>query len=133
MIGFFHGIALAYDNGVASFAVGDMGYEVHVSEKPTIWEPGASELRDLWWIHEVAPQDAPHELYGFRTREERDLFRRLLEVQGVGPKVAQRIVANKGVTESKSETGKLIAVESTLRAIRGVGPKLAQRIAEAFQ
>ena len=129
MIGFIEGIALNTGDGVITICTDGsrMGYEVHVIN------PVIDKERCMFWIHEVAPQDAPHELYGFRAREERDLFRRLLEVQGVGPKVAQRIVANKGVTESKSETGKLIAVESTLRAIRGVGPKLAQRISEAFQ
>lgn len=121
MIGRLCGYAIGVESYKFVLMCSDVGYEVSGSTT------GLSEGDILQiWTHEHAPQDAPHELYGFRERADRDLFRRLLNVQGVGPKVAMRIVTNKGVTADG------VAVPATLRAIRGVGPKIVQNIVEAF-
>ncbi len=133
MIGFIHGVCLYESNGLATFAVGNVGYEVNVFDIPRVWISSHDDTNsELWWIHEYAPQDSPHELYGFRERSERDLFRVLLTIKGVGPKVAMRIVGNKGVQYSKDRKS-LVAVSSTLMAIRGVGATLAHRIMEFCQ
>ena len=99
-----------------------VGYEVHVG-------PNLFDRRVALWIHEHAPQDAPHELYGFKQREERDLFRRLLDIKGVGPKVAMRVVATFTPEARLNMTGFF----DRLTKIRGVGATLAQRICEAMQ
>lgn len=119
MIGRLVGYLMGSDPAVVM--AGQVGYEVAFDKCGA----AVGETVHLW-IHEHAPQDSPHELYGFRELADRDLFRRLLNVQGVGPKVAMRIVANAGVTREG------IVVPATLRAIRGVGPKIVQNITDAF-
>jgi len=65
-------------------------------------------------------------LYGFSNDDEKNLFEMLLQVSGVGPKVAQNIV-----TATRSErlvTAVAMGDEGALTDIKGVGKKLAQRI-----
>jgi Holliday junction DNA helicase RuvA len=134
LIGYLSGRVIAshgYVNTVAPFAAGSLGigYEVHVNGSN-----GVGSICDLW-IHEHAPQDAPHELYGFDTLAERELFRRLLDIKGVGPKVAMRIVASdshlpRGTSEGFVYQETRDDLIDRLTKIRGVGSTLAQRIAE---
>lgn len=120
MIGYLQGVPVSQPgaSGVCTYLCGDVGYEVFTNEL---------EAPAGFWIHEHAPQDAPHELYGFATLNERDLFRRLLDIKGVGPKVAMRIVGS-----GFGSTAEFRYSES-LTKIRGVGATLAARIVEAFQ
>jgi len=65
-------------------------------------------------------------LYGFSTRQEQDLFERLIEISGIGPRLALAIL-------SGLPAGDLVAAISDgdagrLRSIPGVGPKTADRI-----
>jgi Holliday junction DNA helicase RuvA len=119
MIGYLRGDVQHFDGETVTLSLQGCGYEIHVSSIPDI-APTQIGL----WIHEHAPQDAPHELYGFREREERDLFRRLLNIKGVGPKVAMRIVAN-GHRQGNFD-------QLAMTKIRGIGTTLAQRICEAL-
>lgn len=137
MIGALFGTVHEVRNGVALIVTSHVGYEVHVSNGD--WTETSSGPYPFnnpsWWIHEHAPQDAPHELYGFEKREDRDLFRRLLNIKGVGPKVAQRIVAS-GVKPGDFASGieaQRMAAHQRLTKIRGVGATLAQRIAEEMK
>ncbi len=131
-------------DGLALMIAGGVGYEVHVNEDNWNDDPLKTFLDGypfpaVYWIHEHAPQDQPHELYGFREREQRDLFRRLLKIKGVGPKVAMRIVASGGVEFhcnipacNCGGTSPVCRKPEVARLckIRGVGATLAQRIAE---
>jgi Holliday junction DNA helicase RuvA len=76
-------------------------------------------------IHQVLREDASL-LFGFATTEERELFRALLKVNGVGPKVALAILS--GV--SANEFRLAIAAEdaAALTRIPGVGRKTAERL-----
>lgn len=66
------------------------------------------------------------QLFGFASEEERNVFRLLISVSGIGPKMAQTILSGVAVTDLKNHimTGNLGA----LTAISGVGKKLAERI-----
>ena len=121
MIGYLRGDVQHFDGETVTLSLQGCGYEIRVSSIPDI-APTQISL----WVHEHAPQDAPHELYGFRERSDRDLFRRLLACKGVGPKVASRIVANGGINADG------VPVPATLRAIRGVGDKIIAVITEEF-
>lgn len=77
------------------------------------------------YVYEVLREDA-HILFGFATREERELFLLLISVSGVGPNTARMILSSLPPTE-------LIQViasgdDLTLRTIKGIGTKTAQRI-----
>lgn len=121
MIGYLQGEVISNVDDSWTILCSGVGYEVHVSHNVPLYNPPA-----CLWIHEHAPQDAPHELYGFQNRLERDLFRRLLDVKGVGPKVAMRIVAARGINESG------VPVPTTLASVRGVGTKIIAAIMEHF-
>jgi len=103
--------------------VGGVGYRVWCSS------PFDHKLRDdeevTFFIHYHVREDA-HLLFGFPTREEQYMFRRLLDVTGIGPKVALGILAG-------AKPGTLIAAIqsdniSFLTKLPGVGKKTAQRI-----
>ena len=66
------------------------------------------------------------QLYGFATEEERGIFRLLISVSGIGPKMAQGILSGIGVADLRNHImhGNLNA----LTAIPGVGKKLGERL-----
>ena len=61
---------------------GAVGYEVHLTERHQQNLPADGDLN--LWIHQVQRDDGSS-LYGFPLRQERDLFRLLISVSGVGP------------------------------------------------
>lgn len=101
-----------------------VGYEVQVPMSTYLGLPavgGEVRLR----IHHVLREDASL-LYGFATAEERELFRALLKVNSIGPKVALAILS--GV--SANEFRLAIAAEDAgaLTRLPGVGRKTAERV-----
>jgi Holliday junction DNA helicase RuvA len=101
-----------------------VGYEVEVPMSTYLTLPPAGSAVRLR-IHHVLREDASL-LFGFATAEERQLFRALLKVNGVGPKVALAILS--GV--SANEFRLAIAGEdaAALTRIPGVGRKTAERL-----
>lgn len=98
-----------------------IGYQVFVAQ-PLSCEEGEQVFL---FTHLVIRDDA-HSLYGFLTKKERDLFRLLLEVSGVGPKVAIAMLASSEpkalITAIQLENLKF------LTKMPGIGKKTAQRI-----
>ncbi|RPF84825.1 MAG: Holliday junction branch migration protein RuvA [Synechococcus sp. TMED20] len=70
-------------------ACGDIGYEVQVitRQQQNLAVSSSVEL----WIHQVQREDATN-LYGFINRVERDLFRQLIGVNGVGPQAGMALL-----------------------------------------
>jgi Holliday junction DNA helicase RuvA len=66
------------------------------------------------------------QLYGFSTEEERDLFRTLISVNGIGPKMAQGILS--GIPAADLKNHILSGNSTALTAIPGVGRKIAERL-----
>lgn len=77
------------------------------------------------YVYEVIREDA-HILYGFATREERELFLLLTSVSGVGPNTARMILSSL----PPAELINVIASgdDVSLTSIKGIGSKTAQRI-----
>ena len=75
--------------------------------------------------HLVVREDA-HVLYGFATCEERALFRSLLKVSGVGPRIALAILS--GGTAAGFAQAVRAEDAATLTRIPGVGRKIAERL-----
>lgn len=88
-----------------------------------------SEIKDLsetkLLVHEVVREDA-HLLFGFYTSDERDLFRLLLGVNGVGAATARMMLSSLTV----DELSKAILDQDVKRVqkVKGIGAKTAQRI-----
>jgi Holliday junction DNA helicase RuvA len=101
-----------------------VGYEVEVPMSTFLALPppgSAVRLR----IHHVLREDASL-LYGFNTEEERALFRALLRVTGVGPKMALSILS--GMSADAFEVAIAADDAAGLTRIPGVGRKTAERL-----
>ena len=124
MIGKLKGIIDSYGEDFVILDVQGVGYVVQCSSRTLQKLPQAGEAASLS-IETHVREDAIR-LYGFASDAERDWFRLLQSVQGVGAKVALAIL---GVL-SPSELATALATQDKAMVGRapGVGPKLAQRI-----
>lgn len=102
---------------------GGIGYGLNIT-LPT-YTALQGEANACLLVHEVIREDA-HILYGFVTEAERELFRALVAVSGVGAATARVILA----TIDAAELRAVIAGgdHKRLTAVKGVGAKTAQRI-----
>ena len=76
---------------------GAVGYEVHLTERHQQNLPADGDLN--LWIHQVQREDGSS-LYGFPLRQERDLFRLLISVSGVGPQAGLALMQELGDWQS---------------------------------
>lgn len=100
-----------------------VGYGLNISLGTYSAIQGKKEVKLL--VVEVIREDA-YTLWGFATRQERDLFLLLNSVSGIGAATTRMIL-------SALSPGELVEAisqgqERTLKAIKGIGPKAAQRI-----
>lgn len=124
MIGFLRGI-LVYK--AAPFLVLDVqgvGYEVE-APMTTFYDLPAINQEIKLHTHLVVREDA-HILFGFSAEAERSLFRTLIKVNGVGPKLALTILSG----QSAEEFHRCIHDNDTQALVRlpGVGKKTAERL-----
>ncbi|WP_319231593.1 Holliday junction branch migration protein RuvA [Draconibacterium orientale] len=100
-----------------------VGYFVHISLNTYSALNGKKEVKV--YLHQVVREDA-HTLYGFATTTERELFRNLISVNGVGASTANMMLSSLNPDELKAAvTTENVAV---LKAVKGIGAKTAQRI-----
>jgi Holliday junction DNA helicase RuvA len=104
--------------------VGGVGYELEAPMSTFYGLPAVGETTRLL-THLVVREDA-HILYGFGSAEERRLFRHLLKVQGVGPRIALAILS--GTTVEGFAACVLSGDSNALTKIPGVGRKTAERL-----
>ncbi|MDR1680538.1 MAG: Holliday junction branch migration protein RuvA [Prevotellaceae bacterium] len=102
---------------------GSMGYTVNISLQ-TYGNIGQAQQVRLW-LHHIVREDA-EQLYGFFDREEREVFRLLVGVSGVGPNTARMVLSSL----SSAEVRNAIQHDDArrLQSIKGIGLKTAQRI-----
>lgn len=100
-----------------------IGYLVHISLNT--YAKIEQETTVCLYIHQVIREDA-HLLFGFINPEERELFRQLITVSGVGANTARMILSSLSVQEiiQAIGTGNVLI----LQKIKGIGAKTAQRI-----
>ncbi|WP_018138629.1 MULTISPECIES: Holliday junction branch migration protein RuvA [unclassified Thioalkalivibrio] len=110
-------------NGVVIDA-GGVGYEVEVplSTLAALPEPGGSVVLTT---HLVVREDA-HQLFGFMHKRDRDLFRRLIRVNGIGAKLALAMLS----TYAGDELASLISGGDVtgLAKVPGIGKRTAERV-----
>ena len=101
-----------------------VGYEVLVPMSTFYNLPAVGERVTLL-THFVVREDAQI-LYGFGTAAEREAFRQLIKISGVGPRTALSVLSGMSVTElsqavTRQEAGRLVKVP-------GIGKKTAERL-----
>jgi Holliday junction DNA helicase RuvA len=104
--------------------VGGLGYELEAPMSTFFHLPAVGEEVRLL-THLVVREDA-HVLYAFGTEEERRLFRSLIKVSGVGPKIALALLSGISVT-AFAECVQREDIAALTR-IPGVGRKTAERL-----
>lgn len=102
---------------------GGVGYLLHISLETFSAIEHASEAR--LYTHFIVREDA-QQLYGFATKVERELFRLLLGVNGVGGNTARMILSTYSPKELQGIIGSGNAV--LLKNVKGLGLKTAQKI-----
>ncbi len=103
---------------------GGVGYEIEAPLSTFAELPAEGESVALH-THLVVREDAQL-LFGFRTRGDRELFRALIRVNGVGPKVALALLS--GLDAAELVRCVQAADTATLRRLPGIGKKNAERI-----
>ena len=123
MIAKLNGVATEHDGSMTVIECGGVGYGVVV----LLDEQAAMRLGEpvKVFIYEHIKEDA-HDLYGFLTKTRKDLFERLLSVNGVGPKAALAItnLGSEGQVRSAIASGDTKYISSAA----GVGKKVAERV-----
>ncbi len=127
MIGFLKGSIISSSPEVTLLNVGGVGYEVHIPLSTFYAIQGLQQGADVALnVLTIVREDAIT-LYGFWTLEEKDLFRRLISVSGVGPKLASGILS--GLPPADFVRAILDENIAALKSIPGVGKKTAERLA----
>ena len=124
MIGRLHGVLLRKEPPALLVDAGGVGYELE-APMTTFYElPAVGEPVTLY-THLVVREDA-HLLYGFVRETQRRLFRDLLKVNGVGPRVALAVLSGL----SDEEFTHCVAEEDITRLTKvpGIGRKTAERL-----
>ena len=125
MIEYIKGILTDLNPTEAVIEAAGVGYGIAIT-LPTYSALVGSEEKDAkLFISEIIREDT-HEVYGFVTKAERELFELLLTVSGVGASTARMIMS----AFSAEELRMLIATGNAkgMAKVKGLGPKTAQRI-----
>jgi Holliday junction DNA helicase RuvA len=124
MIAFLHGTLTEKTPSSAVLDVHGVGYEMFISLSTYDRLPATGASCRLLTYHHIR-EDA-QVLFGFAQAEEKKMFGRLIEVNGVGPKLALSVLS--GLTVS--ELTQAIAESNIKRisSVHGVGTKTAERI-----
>lgn len=124
MIDFLRGQIAHRETEYLVLDVGGVGYRVFCANPYAVLGSESGQLVTMF-IHHHVREDAIL-LFGFSTREEQGLFRKLLEVSGIGPKVAIGILA---AGRPEAVVTAIYQEDLTfLMKLPGIGKKTAQRI-----
>jgi len=102
---------------------GGIGYFVNISLTTFSKLEGKTEINIL--VHEVLREDS-RQLFGFADKEEREIFRLLISVSGVGASTARMMLSSLSPTEI--ERAIIGSDVNILKSVKGIGLKTAQRI-----
>src|SRR5690606_14533043 len=124
MIGRLSGTLLEKNPPMVLVDVGGVGYEVDVPMS-TFYDLPAAAQKVVRLVQQVVREDA-HLLYGFLTAGERDAFRELIKVAGVGPRTALAVLSGMSV----GDLARAVAAQESARLVKvpGIGKKTAERL-----
>lgn len=123
MIGQLTGKILSKNPPEVLLEVGGIGYEI-LCPMSTFYEMGA-DTNLMLHTHLQVKEDA-HTLYGFISKDEKTLFRELIRVNGIGPKVALAILSHLNIASLMNA----VAMEDDVLLAKtpGIGKKTAKKL-----
>ena len=124
MIGRLSGTLLEKHPPTVLVDVGGVGYEVDVPMS-TFYDLPATGTPVTLLVQPIVREDA-HLLYGFLRAEERDAFRQLIRIAGVGARTALAVLSGLSVTELAQAVARQEA--GRLQKVPGIGKKTAERL-----
>ncbi len=124
MIGRIAGRVIYHGEDHVLIDTGGVGYVVYCSDRVRAGLPGPGEVAALYT--DLLVREDLLQLFGFPTLVEKEWFRLLLSVQGVGAKAALAILGTLG----PDGVSRALALGdwTSIKAARGIGPKTAQRV-----
>ena len=123
MIAFVHGMAVDMTESSVVVEAGGIGYEIYMTGADL------SEIRmgeDVKVHTYFSVREDAMKLYGFRAKDDLQMFKLLLGVNGVGPKAALGVLA--GITADELRFAILSDDVKTLSKAPGIGKKTAQKL-----
>ena len=123
MIARLRGRLLELGDNVAVVDVGGVGYEVEVTTGAAA-SLAAAEQADLH-THFIAREDG-QTLYGFASAAERDLFRTVIKVSGIGPKLALALLST--VSPEQFAAAVTSGDVAAITRVPGIGQRTASRL-----
>lgn len=123
MIEYIRGIVDELTPTQATLEANGVGYALFISLNTYTAIQGKGEVR--LFVHEAIREDA-YQLYGFYTRQEREIFVLLLGVPGIGGQTARMVLS----AFTPTDLANIVQAEDVrqLKSVKGIGPKAAQRI-----
>ncbi|MBE5757361.1 MAG: Holliday junction branch migration protein RuvA [Clostridiales bacterium] len=124
MFSFITGIIEEKENNIAILNCNGVGFELNVSETTIFELPNKGELATIYTY--MAVREDAITLFGFATKEEKDVFLKLISVSGIGGKMAIAILSAMPVADL------IVAIASEniklLSSVKGLGKKTAERL-----
>lgn len=121
MYGYIKGKITEIDSNNVILENNDIGYKIYV---PNPYSYKLNEITTIYTYTKVAEEE--YTLYGFQTREQKELFLKLISVKGLGPKMALPIIAT-GTFDSIAD-----AIENNnlnyLKKFPKIGDKVAKQM-----
>ena len=132
MIEYIKGLLTELSPALATIEAAGVGYGLSISLntytaiQPHLRQQGAAAGSDVkLYVHEAIREDA-HQLFGFASKKEREMFQLLITVSGVGTNTARMMLSSMSVGElcNAISTGN----EKLIKGIKGIGKMTAQRV-----
>jgi Holliday junction DNA helicase RuvA len=123
MIDYIKGTMTQVTPTFLTIETGGVGYFINISLSTFSKLEGKSEYKIL--VHEIIREDT-HQLFGFADAEEREIFRLLISVSGVGASTARMMLSS--LSPGEIERAIIGSDVNTLKSVKGIGLKTAQRI-----
>jgi len=103
--------------------VGGVGYEIQLLPKQIVKAEDSSKME--LWIHQIDREDGTS-LYGFMEVNQRDLFRKIISVNGIGPQIGIALLEDFEVNQLVNTIEK--KEYNLLTKTQGIGKRIAERL-----
>ena len=99
-----------------------LGYEVQILET---LKKELNKNKITLWIHQIKREDSDI-LFGFKDKAERDFFRNLLLIKGIGPQIGMSLLNKYSINDVK--TSLINQNKNLISSVPGIGKKMTERI-----